>query len=149
MSKYNYAFLDNFATVFFYKSSRKNAKILKDYHVRHLISKDNDRKISNERMKSYFLELLENVSYYSKSNDINISVLCLEHKNAIINGEKETQGWGWETGRIHFDNFTTAAHWLYFNLFCRIYPYCEIDFTEIEMDPSYKYFLKEFENKCN
>lgn len=146
MSLYNFAFVNNAATIYFYKSSRKNAKIIKAFHINHLITKNNDRKISNERMKSHFLEMLEYVSYYSKPNDINMSVNCNEWKNAIINGERKTQNWCWTTGRIRFDSFTTAAHWLYFNLFCRIYPYCEIDFTEIEMNPSYKYFLAQFKN---
>ena len=147
MSLYNFAFINNAATVYFYKSSRKNAKIIKAYRLNHLITKNNDRKISNERLKSHFLNLIEYVSYYSKPNNIDISVDCNEWKNAIIDGKKDVQCWCWKTGRIHFDNFTEAAHWLYFNLFCRIYPYCEIDFTEIEMDPSYKYFLNEFKNK--
>ena len=140
---YGRAFVNNFSTVFLYKSARKNAKITKQVHVCHLTTNNDDGKISSERMKACFINLLKYVTYYSDSA-IDLSVHCVEWKNAIINGERKTQNWYWETGRIHFDSFTEAAHWLYFNLFCRIYPYCEIDFTEIEMDPSYKYFLNEF-----
>lgn len=147
MSLYNFAFVNNAATVYFYKSSRKNAKIIKAYNINHLIARDNDRRISSDRMKSHFLDMLEYVSYYSQPNNIDISIDCNEWKNAIINGERKTQNWCWETGRIHFNNFTEAAHWLYFNLFCRIYPYCEIDFTEIEMNPTYKCFMEKFNNK--
>ena len=147
MSLYNFAFVNNAATVYFYKSSRSNAKIIGKVNINHVIANSDDRKVSSDGMMAYFLNLMEYVSYYSEPNNIDISVDCNEWKNAIINGEKKTQNWCWETGRIHFNNFTEVAHWLYFNLFCRIYPYCEIDFTEIEMNPSYKYFLNEFKNK--
>lgn len=144
MSLYNYAFVNNAATIYFYKSSRKNAKIIKTYHINHLITKNNDRKISNERMKSHFLEMLEYLSHYSKPNDINICVNCNEWKNAIHDGEKKTQNFCWTTNRLHFDNFPGAAHWLYFNLFCRIYPYCEIDFADIETDNNVKYLYSQW-----
>lgn len=141
----NYAFVNNSASICFYKSQRKNAKVLKAYYTGHLRTKNEDRKIDNDRMKSQFIEWLEYVSYYSEPGNINMSVSCHEWKNPTLNGKKETQHRRWETGRLHFDNFTEAAQWLYFNLFCRIYPYCEIDFTEIETEPEFKYFL----NKSN
>ncbi len=146
MSLYNFAFINNAATIYFYKSSRKNAKIIKHLNINHLINKnDESRKIAPDRMKIVFFGILEYLSYYTAPAHIDIAISCNEWKNAIINGKKESQNWCWETGRLHFDGFTTAAHWLYFNLFTRIYPYCEIDFTEIETDSNYKYLKKEWE----
>lgn len=144
MSLYNIAYVNNAATIYFYKSQRKNAKIIKTYNINHLITKNSDRKISNECMISHFLELLEYVSCYSKPNNIDISVSCNEWRNAIHGCLKDSQNFCWTTGRIHFDNFTEAAYWLYFNLFCRIYPYCEIAFTDIETDNNFRYLYEQW-----
>lgn len=144
MSLYNFAFVNNAATIYFYKSNRKNAKIIKDLNINHLITRDSTRKIAPDKMKDEFLLILEYISCYTAPAHIDISIYCNEWKNAIIDSKKESQNWVWKTGRLHFDGFTTAAHYLYFNLFCRIYPYCETDFTEIETDSNYKYLEKEW-----
>lgn len=146
-SPYNFAFINNSATVYIYKSNRKNAKIVKCFNINHLITHDSTRKVAPDKMKDQFLSILEPLSYYTEAGNINISVSCIEGKNAIINGGKCSQSWYWNTEKLHFDSFTTAAHWLYFNLFCRIYPYCEIDFTEIEMDNNYKFLLNEWKTE--
>lgn len=148
MSYYGYAFVNNWASVYIYKSKRKNAKIVKNFRVFHLISHDESRRISQDSLRLQFLEILEYLSYYTAPGNINLSVNCIENRNAVINGEKDAQEWWWTSGRLHFDEFTTAAHWLYFNLFCRVYPYCEIDFTEFEMDANYKYLENQWKEKA-
>jgi hypothetical protein len=142
MSAYNFAFVNNSATIYFYKSRRKHAKVIKEYYIRPLIPRLGDdmicHKISSEHLKAHFLEIFRSLIHYSKRNDINISVSCNEWKNVVIHGEKKAQSWYWETERKHFTDFREASRWLYYNLFCRIYPYCEVDFAEVDFNDRYK-----------
>lgn len=147
MSLYNIAYVNNAATIYFYKSQRKNAKIIKSININHLISHSEDRKINQDKLKDTFISIIEYLSVYTKPGSINLAVICNEWKNAIHGSVKGTQNFVWTTEKLHFDHFTTAAHWLYFNLFCRIYPYCEIAFSDIETDNNFKYLYEKWERR--
>lgn len=143
VAAYTSAFIRNFAAIYFYKSRRKTAKVSKVYYVQHLpLKRDDDdwgtSKVSDGHIIDLFIETLKTVYAYSKPNNINFSVCCHEYRDVKTYNTERAKDWCWLSERKHFDDFRVAAYWLYHNVFCRIYPYCKVDFAEIEQfDPRY------------
>lgn len=136
----------NCGTIYIYKSMRKNAKCLRDINVAHLITHDPEGKLTDEGIIDHFVSTLDKI-FASSEREFYLSVDMIENRE--VRGIAKPQGWYWESDRKKFERPTEMIHWLWFNFFCRIYPYNTVDFTKIEMNPSIRYMINKREEAQN
>lgn len=144
------AYKDNLGTIYVWRSARRNAALLKGINVYHLISHDQQGKCSDERILAHFVSTVSEI-FAAAEMEFYISVsmsesrVCINHES----GKEATQAWFWRTEKMDFCHPREMIHWIWFNFFCRIYPYNRIDFTTIEMNPSIQHFINEWEGKTS
>ena len=128
----------NCGTIYVWKSMQKNAKCLANIYVGHLITHDPEGKLTDERIIDHFVSEVDKI-FAASEREFYISVSMVEKRNP--------DEWFWRSDRQTFKAPTEMLHWLWFNFFCRIYPYNTVSFTEIEMNPSIKYMIKKWKEK--
>lgn len=133
-----YPYQYNSGNIFVWKSKRKNARWLAYIKVYHLISHGNKGKLTNEEVMNHFISEVDKV-FAAAEREFYISVSMVEKRNP--------DEWFWRSDRQTFKAPTEMLHWLWFNFFCRIYPYNTLGFTEIEMNPSIKYMIEKWKEK--
>lgn len=134
----------NFGTICVYKSMRKNAKCLRDINVVHLITHDPEGKLTDEGIINHFVSEAEKI-FAAAEREFCLSVHMVENREVYKDVDVSEQGWYWEADRKKFKQPTEMLHWLWFNFFCRIYPYNTVDFTKIEMNPSIRDMINKWE----
>jgi hypothetical protein len=140
---------NNDCMLFIQKSTRKNAKC-ELLNIMHLISKD--EKLSDERITSYFIDILEKCLYIFKK--YNKKIIChnitsiykeTRYKSAnqdiYITAENITISDGLNT----LYSFESFINYLY-NIFFLIYPYNTINLKELYNNSSIQYFINDFYN---
>lgn len=136
----------NCGTIRVYKSMRKNAKCLRDINVVHLITHDPEGKLTDEGIIDHFVSEAEKI-FAASEREFCLSVSMAENRE--VRNATNSQTWLWASQREHFNHPVSMLYWLWFNFFCRIYPYNTVDFTEIEMNPSIQYMINKWKEAQN
>ena len=137
---------ENRGSIYVWKSMRKNAKCLRDIYVVHLINHDPEGKLTDGRIIDHFVSEAEKI-FAASEREFCLSVSMFENRE--VRNVTNSQKWFWVSQREHFNHPVSMLYWLWFNFFCRIYPYNTVDFTEIEMNPSIKYMINEWKEAQN
>ena len=151
---YNKAFTINAASIYCFKSSRKNSICSDTISINHLINHTEDRKITDERIRQQFTGTLESIVYNALkfNNHLELSVYMDYGKNSsYINANKENYNtwedirFSWQ--RVKFSSIEQCINFLY-SVYCLIYPYNEINLQNtIYNDPSVKYYINMYYRK--
>ena len=145
----NNYYTGNAGHIYVYKSMRKNAKMSKYIYVCHLIIHDQDEgKLTDKRIIEHFISTVDQI-FAASEREFYLSVSMKENREVYKDVDISEQGWYWESNRKDFKRPTEMLHWLWFNFFCRIYPYNTVDFTKIEMNPSIKYMINKWQEAHN
>ena len=147
---YGKAFFMNACTIYLYKSSRKNAKIISDIHINHLITQTEDRKVQDKTILSQFVGVLEKaVSDIGINGHIEVSVYMDAGKDAIYENANNDSFLGvgdiqynWQ--RVTFCTIEGFINFL-FSVFCILYPYNKISLSHtLYNDPSIMYWISKY-----
>lgn len=151
---YNKAFTINAASIYMFKSSRKNSICSDTISVNHLINHTENRRINDERIIQQFAGTLESIVYTSLkfNRHLELSVYMDYGKNTgYIDANKELYNtwedirYSWQ--RVKFSSIEQCINFLY-SVYCLIYPYNEINLEKgIYNDPSIKYYINMFYRK--
>lgn len=143
MKEQKFAWEYNLANIIMHKSGRKNAKCTDLIMMRHLITKNEDEKLSDKRILEYYAEVLSKIIYnslcFNKRLELTVySSIGKEVKeNNFINNHYD-----WH--RVRFKNIEACAEFL-FTILCLIYPYNHLDFKkDVLEDSSVKWYLNKW-----
>ena len=145
--RYTTPFSLNAASIVLYKSSRKNAKCSDFINVNHLITKENNRKISDERILQQLITTVEDIVYKSLvfNKHLEIKVYC--HTFKAVKYSNANNEYYHTVEEIHVDRarekYSSIEQVIneIFNLYALIYPYNEISRKTVSNDSSIKYFI--------
>lgn len=119
----------NAASIIMYKSSRKNAKCSNIINIVHLATNSSDGKVSDSRIVSQFVDVLDKVLAYSLSvnGHLELSVFGATYKaSAYIDANKDmyhtTEKIPLRCDRKRYYSFEQVVNQVYY-LFCMVYPY--------------------------
>lgn len=146
---YSTYFQSNAATIYLYKSNRKNAKIVKSISINHLITQKQDRKIPDGRIIEQFVDTLSYIVDYSEKRHLEITVYSdvfkkVVYKNANGDNYHTTKDLQYNFYRVKFASIEQCINFL-FTIYSLIYPYNTIDLnTGIYQNTSIKYFINKF-----
>ena len=146
------SYKSNGAILFVYKSMRKNAKC-ELISINHLISKNADKKISDESIKNQFIEVLEKVLYISAQYNYSLvlkSFVDIFKDTEFLNANKDialsTEYNFYRLEKQKFASFEQSINFIY-SVFCLVYPYNKLDLKELYNSPSIKYFINKYYSK--
>lgn len=148
---HNKYFKSNAATIYMYKSSRKNSKIINNININHLISKN--VYVHDDRIMQQLTETIENIVYTAKQyNHIELTVYTSIFKKAsYINANNDlyctTCDMHPDFIRVKFATIEQTINFI-FMVYSLIYPYNEIDISDIYNNSSIKYLIKEYYKKA-
>ena len=149
---YNTYFKSNAATIYIYKSSRKNSKILKSININHLITQKQDRKIPDGRIIEQFVDTLSYIVNYSEKRHLELTVYSdvfkqVVYKNANGDNYFTTTDLQYNFNRVGFSSLEQCINFLY-TIYNLIYPYNTIDLNNgIYQNTSIKYFINKYYQK--
>ncbi len=135
-------FIDNAAYIIIFKSNRKNAKCADPISVYHLISHNDNKMISDDRILSQFISTLDaicvNAENLGAKQFIIKTTVCIG-KNAIRTPENSDYIMERLTYDLRFNmtSITMLISYL-FNIFVLIYPYTMLSRETILTNPSIK-----------
>lgn len=147
---YNKAYALNAASIFCYKSSRKNSKCGDIININHLINHVEDRRVSDERILQQIAGTISSVYYQVLQFRKHLELTCYidSFKNNTYDttsGEKyhgiEDQRYSFQ--RVKFSSFEQCINFI-FDMYCLIYPYNEISRKTLFNDSSVKYYINKF-----
>lgn len=145
---YDKAYALNSASVFCFKSSRKNSKCSDVINIIHLITKDD--KISDENIIYQFINTLEKIVYYSLQNNkyLELSAYVNVNKNAsFINANNniyhDVENYCYNFQRIKFSSIESCINFM-FSIYNLIYPYNEISTKTLYTNSSIKYLINKY-----
>lgn len=151
-STYRTYYQSNAATIYLYKSSRKNAKSNDGISINHLINKSIDRKVDDDRILNQFLGVIEKIVYDSiKFNkhleitfyaDIFKQTQYINANNDLYKGVEDTQVY---EVRHKLSSIEHCINRVY-DLFGLIYPYNHLNRQEIFNNASIKYMINLYYN---
>jgi hypothetical protein len=139
---------DNMCIIYAYKSGRKNAKIISDVTMRHLIAHKENGVIDEELILNYFTDiiaqLVNDIKFNSKT--INITTYTsINHLTTYSNANNELYSHNHtieiNKQRIHFSSIEQLINYLY-DILLLIYPYTRIDIKDVYNHSSIKYYIK-------
>jgi len=147
---YNKAYALNAASIFCYKSSRKNSKCSDIISVNHLINHVEDRKISDDRIIQQIADTVAKIVYYSMQYKKHLEVTayvdtfknytCENANNDLYHGI-EDQRYCFQ--RVTFSSIEQCINFI-FSVYALIYPYNEIKISRLHDDPSIRYYINKF-----
>lgn len=148
-ARYGMSYSLNAATIYAYKSSRKNAQ-REAVHVNHLINKNADgRKINDERILQQFIAVVEKIAYIGKKYNhfelsANLSIFkdC-EYINADKNIYCTVEDIPIKFGRTTMYSIEFIINFV-FNIFALIYPYNKIRLADVHLNPSIRGIIKKY-----
>lgn len=141
-------FIDNAAYITIFKSNRKNAKCADPISVYHLISHNDNKMISDDRILLQFISTLDaicaNAENLGAKQFIIKTTVCIG-KNAFRTPEKTD----YITERLTYDlqfNMTSITMLIsyLFNIFVLIYPYTMLSRETILTNPSVKCIINKY-----
>ena len=146
---YNTFYQSNAASIFCFKSSRKNSKCSDIININHLINRETDRRVSDDRIMNQIAETIEKIVYYCKQYK-HIELSCymdvfkqIEYENAnneIYHGV-EDQRYCFQ--RVIFSSIEQCINFV-FSVYCLIYPYNKIDRNTLHNNASIRYFINQY-----
>lgn len=147
---YNTAFRVNAASLILYKSRRKNARCSDIISINHLISHEENKRITDERILDQFIGTLEKVVYTALEyhQHLEFTVRMDYGKNttyAAVSGQYsnwESLRYYWE--RVQFSSIEQAINFLY-SVYSLVYPYNELNLENtVYNNASVKYLINKF-----
>ena len=138
---------NNICFIYAYKSDRKNAKIISDVTMHHLITHQENGCIDEERILNYFAgiigQLVTDIKFSAKS--INISTYTyIDKLTTYINADSELHSHNHtlrlNNQHVKFSSIEQLINYLY-DILLLIYPYTRLDLNTIYNDTSIKYFI--------
>lgn len=138
----------NAVSIYLYKSSRKNAVCSDSICVNHLITHDNNKRVSDNRILMQFAGTLEKIVYTAAgfNNHLEVSAYMDIGKNTqYINADKRvyvtTEPLRYYWHRVKFSSIEQAVNFLY-GIYCLIYPYNTLNLENtVYQDSSIKYLI--------
>ena len=138
---------NNDVIIFAYKSDRKNAKIISQITLRHLITHNENGCISEDKILDYFIGVIGQLATDIKfsSNTINITTYAhIDRITTYINANSELHThlhtMRLYNRRVKLSSFEELINYLYDYLLL-VYPYTRLDLNTIYSNSSIKYFI--------
>jgi len=138
---------NNMCIIYAYKSNRKNAKIISDITMRHLITHNENGCISEEQILNYFIGIIGQLATDIRfsSNTINITTYASIDKittyvNANSHLYSHLHTMRFNNRRVKFSSFEELINYLY-DILLLVYPYTRLDLYTIYSNSSIKYFI--------
>ena len=138
---------NNMCTIYAYKSNRKNAKIISDVTMRHLITHSENGCISEEQILNYFVGIIGQLATDIKfsSNTINITTyVSIDKITTYVNANSQLYShlhtMRFNNRRVKFSSFEHLINYLY-DILLLVYPYTRLDLNTIYSNSSIKYFI--------
>lgn len=138
---------DNICTLFAYKSDRKNAKIISDITIRHLITQNKNEQISDEHILQYFSGIVGQLVYDIKNTKtINITtytsidtITSYRNANNAMYSHKHTIRL--DNKRKKFYSIEQCINYLY-DIILLLYPYTQLDINTVYSNEGIRHFIK-------
>ena len=144
--------LFNSVQFYAYKSDRKNAKIISDVHMHHLITHNENKCVDENKIESYFVgiisQLVTDIKYSACTINIT-SYAHIRHVTTYVNANSDLYS------HNHVSNYTRQRVKLYsiedlinyvYDLLLLVYPYTRLDLNTIYNNPSIKYYINLYYN---
>lgn len=146
---YNTFYKNNAASIFCYKSSRKNAKCSNVINIDYLINRETDRRVSDNRIMDQIAGTIEKIVCYCKQH-AHIELTCyvdvfkqIEYKNANEEIYHGVEGQRYNFQRVIFTGIEQCINFI-FSVYCLIYPYNKIDHNTLHSNASIRYFINKY-----
>jgi len=143
---YTTYFETNYCTFYMYKSSRKNCKC-ESFAIRHLISHNDDRKLDDKNIESYFVSTLEKIVYQSKKYNNYLEVAAymnFDKQCSFVNANNDNyftfDRIPLNIARKNYSSLENVINLLY-SIFAIIYPYNKLCIESLYNNPSVKYLI--------
>lgn len=143
---------NNMCIIYAYKSNRKNAKIISDITMRHLITQNENGAIDENKILDYFSGIIGQLVYDLKytTKTINLTTyISIDRLTTYINANNELYSHNHSiqlnNRRIQFTSIESAINYLY-DILLLIYPYTRIDINDVYNNHSIKYFINYYYN---
>lgn len=143
---------NNECIIFAYKADRKNSKIVSDITMRHLITKNDNGCLDENKIENYFVgiigQLVYNIKYHAST--INITSLCsINHETIYSNYAGELQHemhtLRFYDKRVKLHSIEELINYIYDRLLL-VYPYTKLSLKELYNNPSLKYYINLYYN---
>lgn len=139
---------NNICTIYAYKSSRKNTKIISDVTMRHLITRNENGVCDETTIMNYFVGIISQLVTdirYSANRHIEITTYAsINHLTTYVNANNELYSHNhtikMNNIRIKFSSIEELINYLY-DLLLLVYPYTRIDIRDIYNNVSIKYYI--------
>lgn len=138
---------NNDCSIFAFKSDRKNAKIISDITLRHLITHNENGCVDEDKIESYFVGIIAQLVYDIKyhGETINVTTLTtINHMTSYWNYNNELYNHNHEIHinecRKHFSSLEQLINHIY-DILLLVYPYTRLDIKTIYNNPSIKYYI--------
>ena len=148
---FNTYYQNNAASIYCFKSRRKNSKCSDTIAINHLINNAPVRKVSDERILQQVVGTLEKIVYYCKQYEhIELSIYAdifkpVEYTNVnneIYHGVEEQR---YYSRRKTFSSIEECINYLLF-VYTLIYPYNKLSRDTVHRDTSIRYFINLYYN---
>lgn len=138
----------NTCTIYAYKTSRKNAKIISDITMRHLITKNENGACSEDTILQYFTgiiaQLITDIRYSANRHIELTTYTSVNHMTTYVNANSELYSHNHvikiNNRRVRFYSIEDVINYLY-DILLLIYPYTRIDIKDIYNHASIKYYI--------
>lgn len=151
--KYNNPYMDNIATIYMYKSNRKNAKIIHSFNICHLIAEvKGNRKINDDSILNQFVNTIDEIIHYSKQySNKHLELSCtvaygkkISYINANNEKYNDVDTRYYNFSRKEFSSLENCINFIY-DIYTLIYPYNTLSLeNHIYNNHSIKYMIKEY-----
>lgn len=147
MEKYESYYKYNSAIIVCWKSKRRNSKCSDAIMINHLISQEENGKVSDKRILQQLINVAEKAASYCKEyNNIFLSVDLNIYKRCQYANYQGIEASNFYNPSVKFGGIEKLIHYL-FNLFTLIYPYNTLSIKTVFEDCSIKYIIENYNNK--
>lgn len=147
MEKYESYYKYNSAIIVCWKSKRRNSKCSDAIMINHLISQEENGKISDERIMQQLINVAERVASYCKEyNNILLSVDLNIYKRVQYKDIWGIENSNFYNPNVKFSKIEKLIHYL-FSLFALIYPYNTLSTKKTFEDVAIKHIIEDYNNK--
>lgn len=143
---FNTYYQNNAASIYCFKSGRKNSKCSDTISINHLINKVPDRKVSDERILQQITGTLEVIVYYCKQyKHIELSVYAdifkpVEYTNANNEMYHGVEDQRYYNQRKTFSSIEECINYLLM-VYTLVYPYNKLSRGTVHRDASIRYLI--------
>ena len=139
---------NNICVIYAYKSNRKNAKIISEVMMKHMITHNDNGACNEEHIMQYFVgiigRLVTDIKYHSKVIDIT-TYTTLYHMTTYTNANNELYSHSHNIRlseqRKRFYSIEQLINYLY-DILLLVYPYTRTDIKDVYNNASIKYFIR-------